>query len=83
MVKRGTPRVPCVNLCLTDSDGAGGRLERALPPPDRPGEMGSVDGVPLTHGSADPDTVLPLSEVPPDVGRNLVSGPESRSRLRR
>jgi L-ascorbate metabolism protein UlaG (beta-lactamase superfamily) len=65
---KGPTGVLYVDPYLTDSDGAGGRLERSFPPPVRPEEVTNASAVLLTHDHVDhtdPDTLLPLSEASP------------------
>ena len=55
---------------LTDSDGAGGRLEREFPPPLKPDEVTNASAVLLTHDHidhTDPETILPMSQASPEV----------------
>ena len=59
-----------VDPYLTDSDGTGGKLPRAFPPPLAPHEVTNADAVLLTHDHVDhtdPETVLPLAEASPDA----------------
>ena len=59
-----------VDPYLTDSDGAGGRLERAFPPPLAPDEVTNASAVLLTHDHldhTDPETVLPISAASPQA----------------
>jgi L-ascorbate 6-phosphate lactonase len=67
---KGPQGVLYVDPYLTDSDGEGGSLERAFPPPLRPDEVTNAGAVLLTHDHVDhtdPKTILPLSETSPDV----------------
>ncbi|QIN81488.1 MBL fold metallo-hydrolase [Rubrobacter tropicus] len=67
---QGPESVLYVDPYLTDSDGEGGSLERAFPPPLRPDEVRNADAVLLTHDHidhTDPDTVLPLSGASPEA----------------
>lgn len=68
---KGPRGVIYVDPYLTDSDGAGGTLERTFPPPLEPNEITNAAAVLLTHNHidhTDPDTILPLSEASPDAG---------------
>lgn len=59
-----------VDPYLTDSDGEGGSLPRAFPPPLGPHEVANASAVLLTHDHidhTDPETLLPLSEASPDA----------------
>lgn len=59
-----------VDPYLTDSDGAGGTLERTFPPPMRPEEINNASAVLLTHDHidhTDPDTLLPLAKASPEA----------------
>ena len=67
---KGPEGVLYVDPYLTDSDGEGGSLERAFPPPLRPDEVTNADVVLLTHDHidhTDPGTILPLSEASPET----------------
>ncbi len=59
-----------VDPYLTDSDGTGGKLLRAFPPPLAPHEVTNADAVLLTPDHVDhtdPETVLQLAEASPDA----------------
>lgn len=67
---KGPEGVIFIDPYLTDSDGAGGTLERTFPPPIQPDEATNAAAVLLTHDHidhTDPDTILPLSEASPDA----------------
>lgn len=67
---KGPQGVIYVDPYLTDSDGAGGTLERTFPPPLEPNEITNAAAVLLTHDHidhTDPDTILPLSEASPNT----------------
>ena len=68
---KGPTGVLYVDPYLTDSDGTGGKLPRAFPPPLAPHEVtNNADAVLLTHDHVDhtdPETVLPLAEASPDA----------------
>lgn len=68
---KGPQGVIFIDPYLTDSDGDGGTLERAFPPPLEPNETTNATAVLLTHDHidhTDPATILPLSEASPDAG---------------
>lgn len=61
---KGPGGVLYVDPYLTDSDGRGGRLIRAYPPPLEPTDVTNATAVLLTHAHADhtdPDTIVPLA----------------------
>jgi L-ascorbate 6-phosphate lactonase len=65
---KGPDDVLYVDPYLTDSDGSGGRLDRAFPPPVAPDELANASAVLLTHNHVDhtdPETILPLAAASP------------------
>lgn len=84
VVIKGPDAVIYVDPYLTDSDGAGGRLERAFPPPLSPEEVTNASAVLLTHDHpdhTDPESLLPLSAASPQArfvcpftSRDVLSG---------
>src|SRR3712207_4722887 len=79
---KGPGGVLYVDPYLTDSDGAGGALDRTFPPPVEPGRVTNASLVLLTHDHidhTDPGTVLPISEASP--GARFVGPATSRDTL--
>jgi L-ascorbate 6-phosphate lactonase len=65
---KGPTNILYVDPYLTNSDGAGGSLERSFPPPLAPEEITNATAVLLTHDHidhTDPDTLLPLASASP------------------
>ena len=79
---KGPTGVVYVDPYLTDSDGAGGSLDRTFPPPVSAREITNASAVLLTHDHidhTDPDTLLPLAEASPNS--RLVAPSTSRDTL--
>ena len=70
VVIKGPTGVLYVDPYLTDSDGAGDRLERTFPSPLAPDQVTNADAVLLTHDHVDhtdPQSVLPVSASSPEA----------------
>ena len=79
---KGPEGVLYVDPYLTDSDGAGGSLERTYPPPVAPAEVTNASVVLLTHDHidhTDPDTLLPMAEA--SSGVRFIAPTTSRNTL--
>lgn len=64
---KGPEGILYVGAYLTGSDGEGNAPGRVFPPPVCPEEVTNADAVLLTHDHTDPDTVLPIAKVSPQV----------------